>query len=175
MSPVLRHAALATLAAATTLLAACGGGDDDSTSGAGASGGTLTLSAAAPAANNTTLDLATAGTSGNSARAADTFSSLPYCEVYFENVSAANGVKYALQVYFRQGDKAPLHVSVIGANGYTVFNNAAGAAISGITVDTSARTLRFAAKVLAGSSGEAGTLDGTASFPANAGTPACGS
>lgn len=167
-----RPATLAALAA-TVVLAACGGGDDDdSRSGAGA--GTLTIAAATPAANTTTVDLATATSRGNQARAADAFSSQPYCEVFFENASGANGVKYALQVYFRQSDKLPLHVSVVGANGYVVFNNAAGAPITGITVDTGARTLGFANKVLAGSGGEAGTLSGSVSFPANSGTPACG-
>lgn len=169
---------LASLALAA-LLAACGGGDDSPAAGAtgGGGAGTLTLSAATPASHNTTLDLATATTSGNSARAADAFSSVPYCEVFFENVRGANGSTYAVQVYFRQGDKAALHVSVVGsgtAAGWVVFNNASGAAIGNVTVDTSARTVVFANKALADGAGSVATLAGTANFGANAGTPACG-
>jgi hypothetical protein len=52
--------------------------------------------------------------------------------------------------------------------------NDSGKPISGIAVDVTARTLTFSGKVLNGSSGETVTLSGTASFPKNAGTPACG-
>lgn len=167
---------LFTLALASAL-AACGGGDDDTaapTDATGGGAGTLTISAATPAANDTTLNLASAGTSGNSARAADGFSTQAYCEVFFENVPGANGTTYAVQVYFRQSDKAALHVSVIGSNGWVVFDNAAGSPIADVTVDGTARTVAFANKALADGSGSVGTLAGTASFPANSGTPACG-
>ena len=161
---------LGTACAAALMLAGCGGGDD-----APSGGGTLTLSATAPAALATTIDLATATAKGNSARAADNFSSVPYCEVFWENANGANGKKYAVQVYFRQGDKLPMHVSVVEATGgWVVFNNANGTAITGLTVDTTAKTVVFNNKVLAGSGTELGTLAGTANFQANTGTPACG-
>lgn len=153
-------------------LAACGGGDD-STGAAGGSG-SLTLSATTPAANTTTLDLATATSKGNQTRAADSFSSTAYCELFWENVAGANGVKYAVQVYFRQSDRAVLHTSVIGANGWVVFHNNAGAPITGVVVDTAARTLSYNAKVLNGGSGEVATVNGSVGFPANSATPACG-
>lgn len=168
-------------------LSACGGGDDDTASGSnntgGTSGGTgsgsLTLTASAPSSNDTTLNLASAGTVDNLARAADSFSASPYCEVFWENVPGANGATYALQVYFRQSDKAVLHTSIIGTNGtaagWSVFDNAGGSsAISNVTVDFAARTVGFAAKVLNGSGTETATVNGRAIFPANSGTPACG-
>ena len=155
------------------LLAACGGGDDDTTPAAG--GGTLTLSATTPAAQATTIDLSTATAKGTSGRAADAFSSVPYCEIFWENATGANGKKYAVQVYFRQGDKLPINVSVLEVgSGWAVYNNDNGAAITGITVDTTARTAVFNNKVLAGAATEAGTVAGTASFGASATTPACG-
>ncbi len=162
---------LSTLALAATL-AACGGGDDDTTTAAAAGGGTLTLSATKPA-NDTTIDLATATAKGTNARAADVFSSVPYCEIFWENATGANGRKYAVQVYFRQDNKQPLHVSVIESGGWAVFDNNSGAAITGVTIDTTARTAVFNNKVLAGAAGEAGTLAGTASFGSST-TAACG-
>jgi hypothetical protein len=157
-------------AACALLLSACGGGGNSTPAG-----GTLTLSATTPAALATTLDLAMASTAGNSARPADAFSAQPYCEVFWENVAGANGKKYAVQVYFRQGDKAPLHLSVVEVgSGWAVYSNNSGAAITGLTIDTSARSIAFANKVLAGATTEAGTVAGTASFEANKGTPACG-
>jgi hypothetical protein len=161
--------------AAATLLAACGGGGS-AVPGAGTLGGTLTISAATPAANNTTLNLSSAAGNGNTTRAADAFSSAPYCEVFFEGVPGANGVTYAVQVYFRQSDKAPLHASIVGGNptSFVIFNNASGSPITGLTVDTTARTIAFSNKAMVGSSGEAGTVNGTLNFVANAGTPACG-
>lgn len=163
--------------AATMIVAACGGGGDGSSSGGG--GGTLTIASATPAAQNTTVDLSKAVSSGNDARAADAFSASAYCEVYWEDATGANGKKYALQVYFRQSDRAPLHVSVVesstsGPASWVVFHNNAGNPITGITVDTAARTLNFANKALTGSAGEAATLSGTVSFKANGTTPACG-
>jgi hypothetical protein len=171
------HAPLAALLACT--LAACGGGDDNPSpaGGSGGGGGTLTLSAATPGSHNTTLDLATATTSGNSARAADSFSSVPYCEVFWENVRGANGTTYAVQVYFRQGDKLPMHVSVLGgaaASAWSVFDNASGAAIANITVSTTARTVVFASKALSNGAGSLATLTGTANFGPNSTVPACG-
>lgn len=165
--------------AAAAMLSACGGGDDAGTgAGSGSGGASLTLSAATPATHNTTVDLSTAVNKGNSARAADSFSSVAYCEVFWETANGANGKKYALQVYFRQGDKAALHVSVLDATPaaafWGAFQNNNGNPITGITVDTTARTLTFASKAITGSSGEAVTLTGTVSFPANSGTPACG-
>jgi hypothetical protein len=177
--PVKSPFLLAGLAAAT-LLAACGGGSGNSGGGGGggggAAGGSLTISSATPASNNTTLDLSRAATIGNSTRAADSFSAAPYCEVFFEGVPGANGVTYALQVYFRQSDKAPLNASIVGGNPptYVIFNNNSGNPITGLTVDTTARTIVFSNKVLTGSSGELGTVSGTATFPVNNGTPACG-
>lgn len=159
---------------ASTLAAGCGGGDDDTSATASAGASTLTLSAATPAVNNTTIDLSTATSKGNSARAADGFSAVAYCEVFWENATAANGLKYAVQVYFRQTDKAALHASVI-ENAFVIFNNASGNVITGVTVDTAAKTLTFTAKTLSGSAGEVGTLSGTVGFPANATTAACGS
>lgn len=162
---------IAAVGAATLLLAGCGGGDDTPSGG----NGTLTLSATTPGTFATTIDLGTATAKGNSARAADSFSSLPYCEVFWENASGANGKKYAVQVYFRQGDKLPMHVSVVEVTvGWSIFNNNSGAAITGLAVDTTAKTVAFNNKVLVGSGTEAGTLAGTVSFQANAGTPACG-
>lgn len=81
-----------------------------------------------------------------------------------------------MQVYFRQSDRAALHVSVIGGTTtiWSIFNNNSGNPVTGVTVDTAARTVDFASKVLAGSSGEVATVMGTASVPANTGTPACG-
>ena len=176
MKTTVRHLfPLALLASA--LLAGCGGGDDDAAGTAAATttaASSLTLSDATPATNNTTIDLATAATKGNSARAADGFSSVAYCELFWENATAANGKKYAVQVYFRQTDQAAIHASVI-ESGFVVFNNDSGNAITGVTVDTAAKTLTFTAKTLSGSSGEVGTVAGTVGFPANATTPACGS
>lgn len=174
----IRPAPLAALAAAV-LLAACGGGDDESTTATGGGGGgTLTLSAAQPASNNTSIDLATATTSGNNARPADTFSTVPYCEAFWENASAANGRKYAVQVYFRQSDGQPLHVSVVDLVGttvnFSVYDNASGSPIGGVAVDVARRTITFTNKVLAGATTEVATANGTLSFPANSGTPACG-
>lgn len=165
---------IAAAGAATLLLAGCGGGDGDDEPTPGG-GGTLTLSATTPATFATTIDLATATAKGNNARAADTFSSVPYCEVFWENANGGNGKKYAVQVYFRQGDKAPMHVSVFEVTaGWSVFHNNSGAAITGLTVDTTAKTVAFNNKVLAGFGTEAGTLAGTVSFQSNTGTPACG-
>ena len=174
-----RFLPLATLLSLSAALAACGGGDDSSASTTGAGGGTLTLSAATPASNNTTLNLASAGTRGNNTRAADGFSTQAYCEVFFENVPGANGATYAVQVYFRQSDKAALHTSVVGsagsAAGWVVFDNASGSPITNVAVDTAARTVTFNNKALADGAGNVATLSGAASFPANAGTAACGS
>lgn len=181
--PPVKPTALTAGLAVAVLLAACGGGSGGSGGGgggggggAGASGGTLTIASASPASNNTTLDLSRAATIGNSTRAADGFSAAPYCEVFFEGVPGANGVTYAVQVYFRQSDKEPLNASIVGGNPptFVIFNNNSGNPISGLTVDTTARTIVFANKVLNGSSGEVGTVSGTATFPANSGTPACG-
>ena len=158
----------------SALLAACGGGDDPAAPAAGGAG-TLTISAATPTAQATTLDLSTATAKGNTTRAADGFSTVPYCELYWENANGANGKKYALQVYFRQSDKLPINISVVEASGWVVFENNSGAALTGVTVDTSAKTLAFNNKALSGSAGERGTLAGNLSFPANAGTAACGS
>lgn len=162
--------------AMAVLLAACGGGSDSDSSAGGAASGssTLSLSGTTPAANTTTLDLATATSKGNQTRAADSFSSTAYCELFWENVAGANGVKYAVQVYFRQSDRAVLHTSVVGANGWVVFHNNAGAPITGVVVDTAARTLSYNAKVLNGGSGEVATVNGSVGFPANSATPACG-
>ena len=163
------------LVLAAAALTACGGGGDSSSS---AGGGTLTVTAANPATHNTTMDVSKAPTKGNDARAADTFSATPYCDVYFEGYAGANGTTYALQVYFRQTDKAPLNASLVGGSGasmWVVFSNNAGSPITGITVDTAARTITFANKVLTGNSGETATVNGTVSFPVNAtGTAGCG-
>jgi hypothetical protein len=175
-----RSIRLTALAVASAFLAACGGGDDSTAAAGGnaAAGGTLTLSAAAPADHNTTVNSATATTRGNLTRAADGFSAQPYCEVFWENANGANGKKYALQVYFRQSDKAALHVSVLdttgGAPTWVVFDNNSGNPVTGVTVDTAARTVTFAAKALADGQGAVGTVNGSVAFPANAGTAACG-
>lgn len=162
---------IAAASAATLLLAGCGGGEDAPTGG----GGTLTLSATTPSTFATAIDLATATAKGNNARAADGFSSVPYCEVFWENATGGNGKKYAVQVYFRQGDKLPMHVSLVEVTvGWAIFNNNSGAAITGLTVDTAAKTVAFNNKVLAGNGTEVGTLAGTVGFQANTGTPACG-
>jgi hypothetical protein len=165
---------------ASALLAGCGGGDDPATTAATTTttttttAATLTISAATPAANNTTIDLATAANKGNSARAADSFSAAAYCELFWENATAANGKKYAVQVYFRQTDKVAIHASVI-ESGFVISNSDNGLAITGVTVDTTAKTLTFTAKTMSGFSGEVGTVAGTVPFPANATTAACGS
>lgn len=155
------------------LLAACGGGDDDATPAAG--GGTLTLSATTPGTHATTIDLSTATAKGTNGRAADVFSSVPYCEIFWENANGANGKKYAVQVYYRQDNKLPLHVSVLEVStAWAVFNNDGGATITGITIDTTARTAVFNNKVLSGEGGSLlGTLSGTASFGSST-TAACG-
>lgn len=174
-----RLAALAIVAAATSLTG-CGGGDDSSSSGSSGGGASsLTFSAATPSAHNTTADPTTAKTSGNDARAADVFSSAPYCDVYFEDFAAANGKRYALQVYFRQSDRQPLHASLIeattGAPNWVVFNSASGAPITGISVDASTRRLTFTNKVLAGSSGGiTATIAGSVTFTKSS-AAACGS
>lgn len=156
------------------LLAACGGGDDEISTAAAAGGGTLTLSATTPGDLATTIDLSTATAKGTNGRAADGFSSVPYCEIFWENANGANGKKYAVQVYYRQDNKLPLHVSVFEVTtAWGVYNNDGGATISGITIDTTARTAVFNNKVLAGAATEAGTLAGTASFGSST-TAACG-
>ena len=58
-------------------------------------------------------------------------------------------------------------------SGWVVFENNNGAAITGITVDTAARTAVFKNKALTGSAGEAGTLAGTVSFDSST-TAGCG-
>jgi hypothetical protein len=158
--------------ALTALLAACGGGNDV---GAAGGAGTLTLSATTPALHATTIDLSTATAKGTNGRAADGFSSVPYCEIFWENANGANGRKYAVQVYCRQDSKLPLHVSVIEvSSAWAVFNNDGGATITGITIDTTARTAVFNNKVLSGEGGSMlGTLAGTASFGSSS-TAACG-
>ncbi len=165
------------LVASALGLSACGGGDDDSSSGGGGAS-TLTFSAANPATHNTTVDVSAAKTIGNDPRAADGFSAVAYCDVYFEDATAANGKHYALQVYFRQTDRKPIHASLIdattGAAMWVAFHNDSGNPIAGITVDTTARTLNFANKVLNGTSGEKVTIAGTASFPKSSGAAACG-
>jgi hypothetical protein len=163
--------------AAATGLAACGGGGDDG--GGGAAGGTLTLSASTPATHNTSADPSKAATRGNDARAADGFSSVAYCDVYFEDFAADNGKRYALQVYFRQTDGGVINVSLIdataGAPSWVVFHNNAGAVLAGVAVDRTARTITFTAKVVNGSAGETTTIGGTIGFVANAtGTTGCG-
>ncbi len=158
-------------------LAACGGGDGTTTTPAptgGGSGGTLTLSASAPTVHDGTLGLATATASGNNARAADGFSAVAYCELFWENVTSSNGDKYAVQVYFRQDDKQVIHTSVVALTGWSVFNNNSGAPITGVTVDTTTKTLTYTAKVLNGADTETTTVNGTTSFPANATVAACG-
>jgi hypothetical protein len=124
------------------------------------------------------MDVSKAPTKGNDARAADGFSSSAYCDVYFEGYAGANGITYALQVYFRQSDKAALNASIVGGSGaslWAVFSNNAGSPITGVTVDAAARTITFTNKVLNGSAGETATVNGTVSFPANAtGTAGCG-
>jgi hypothetical protein len=170
-------------------LAACGGGGDNpapatgGAGGAGAGGGggssALTFASATPAAHNTTADPTTAASKGNDARAADGFSAQAYCDVFYEDFSAANSKRYALQVYFRQGDKQALHVSVIeatpGAPLWVAFNSNSGNPITGVAVDTTARTIVFSNKALSDTtSGGAVTLSGTVTFQANTGTPACG-
>ncbi len=103
-------ATLATLAAlvAAAALSACGGGGDTTTGAAAAGGGTLTLSATTPAAQTTSIGLSTATAKGTSGRAADAFSSVPDCEIFWENATGANGKQDAVQVDFRQGDKLPI-------------------------------------------------------------------
>lgn len=173
-------------ALAGTLVACGGGGDAAPAAGGGGGGGggaggggTLTFSAATPTAHNTTADPTTALSKGNAARAADGFSALPYCDVFFEDFTAANGKHYALQVYFRQGDKAVLNASVLeasaGAPLWSAFDNNSGNPITGVSVNSTARTLTFASKALSDTfSGGAVTLSGSVPFQANTGTPACG-
>lgn len=174
----MRSRSTITLLAGAALLALAGCGGEDSPA---AAGGTLTISGANPAANNTTLDVSKATTSGNDARAADGFSSTPYCDIYAEGVPGANGKVYAVQVYFRQSDKAALNVSLVGsatasaAPDYIVFDNNSGNPITGVTVNTTERTVTFANKALADGAGQVGTLNGTATFKANAtGVAGCG-
>lgn len=173
------RAPLALLAAAALALPGCGGSDDDPAApGGGGGSSVLTFSAANPPAQNTTVDVSAAKTLGNDARAADVFSAVPYCDVYFEDATGANGKHYAVQVYFRQTDKLPINASIVEGSGaamWVAFSNDAGKPITGITVDTTARTLTFAAKVLTGSAGETVTINGTATFAKNStGTAGCG-
>lgn len=176
--PPLKYPLPLAIALVAATLTACGGGDSSSGGAGGGGSGVLTVTAANPSANNTTMDVSKAPTKGNDARTADVFSSSPYCDVYFEGYTGANGTTYALQVYFRQSDKAPLNASIVGGSGasmWVVFSNNAGNPITGLSVDTSARTITFTNKVLTGSAGETATVNGTVSFPANAtGTAGCG-
>ena len=179
--PMRRALRLCLLPLTVAALTACGGWwdeEEDSSSGSSATGA-LTFSASSPATHNTTADPTKAVNMGNDARAADTFSSTPYCDVYWEDFTAANGKHYALQVYFRQSDKQVLHASLIdatggGAPGFVAFDNAAGAPISGVTVNTTARTVTFTNKVLNGSGGATATVNGTTGFAANKAAAACG-
>ncbi|MBN8508567.1 MAG: hypothetical protein J0L57_08150 [Burkholderiales bacterium] len=168
------------LAVLVAVLAGCAGDDDPAAAGAGA-GGTLTIASANPATENTTVDTAKAATLGNDARLADGFSATLYCDVHAEAAPGASGRVHAVQVYFRQSDKAALHVSLVSSAtasappSYVVFDNNGGAPITNVTVDAAARTVAFNAKVLAGSAGEAGTLSGTFAFAANGtGVAGCG-
>ena len=115
------------------------------------------------------MDLSTAQTKGNVVHAADSFSAAPYYEVFWEVANGANGKKYALQVYFRQSDKAALNVSLLDATSAAPFWGAyqtnSGNPITGITADTTARTLNFASKAITGSSGKAVTLTGRGGLP----------
>ena len=167
-------------------LTACGGGDDTTTTTTTpttttSAAGSLTLSASAPASRDGTLDLSTATTSGNSARAGDTFSSQqPYCEIFWENVISSSGAKYAVQVYFRQSDQKVLHTSVMDSDFtaldlWSVFDSDGTAGISGVTVDVASKTLTYTSKVLTGDpTTETTTVNGAVTFPANATVPACG-
>lgn len=167
-------------------LAACGGGGDTTTAPTTpitptSAAGSLTLSASAPAARDGTLDLATATTSGNNARAADGFSSQPYCEIFWENVTSSTGATYAVQVYFRQSDQKVLHTSVMDSDIraidlWSVFDSDGTAGISGVAVDLASKTLTYSSKVLTGDpTTETTTVNGAVTFPANATVAACGS
>lgn len=176
-------AARRTLGLITALVAlglgACSSSDDEaSTNAPSSNSGALVIAAANPAAHNSSVDLGTARNAGNSARVADVFSSVPYCEVFWEEAVASNGRKYAFQIYFRQGDKQAIHVSLMEASAtaptLVVFQNASGAPITGFTVDTAARTIVIANKTITGSAGQTATISGTISFGRNSTVAACG-
>jgi hypothetical protein len=177
-------ARMMTSMALAAALAGCGGGDGAAGAGGtpptsvgpGGAAGNLTLSASTPALNDGIIDVGTATTSGNNTRAADGFSALPYCEVFFENSLSGNGAKYSLQVYFRQSDQAVLNASIVApGTGWVVFDNNSGTPITGVTVNLAAKTVTFASKVLNGTAAAVSTANGTLTFPANATTAACGS
>jgi len=177
-----RTHAIASLMAAVAL-AACGGGGDAPAPAPSAAApapppaSVLTFSETTPSVHNTTADPGTAATKGNDARAADPYSSVPYCDVYFEDFTAANGKRYALQVYFRQGDKLPLFIGIFEAGvpppPWQAQRDNNGNAITAVSVDTAARTLTFTSAALTSPAG-AVTISGTVGFQPNATVPACG-
>lgn len=181
-----------------TLLAACGGGGEDTAASTASTpagsvptgtapaassptastptASTLTISNTNPSGLATTVDLSTATSTTNEARAADSFSSVAYCAVTFNSAAGANGRRYTLQVYFRQTDQLPINLSLTEGfpPNWVVFENRSGAPISGLSVSASARTINFANKVVTADGGLTATLAGTVGFPRHASVGACG-
>lgn len=154
----------------SVLLTACGGGDDPTTAASTpAAGGTLELSVSKPSTHNGNLDTSTASTSGVMDRKADSFSTSDYCEAFWENITSATSTKYAIQVYYTKSDKKVLHASIVGSDGWSVFENNKGAPITGVSIDATAKTLGFDKKVLNGIVDETSTVNGTTAFPSTAG------
>lgn len=181
MSPI--HRPWPALILTCAVLTACGGGDDPAAPPAGGGGGgtevggLLTLSESKPAANNGVIDLATATTVINEARAPDGAFAFNYCAITFEGATSDNGGTYSVQVYFRQSNGKVINANVADSTyAWVVGEVSATGAITGITVDAAARTITYTAKSLDafGDTTLESTLDGTITFPANDTVAACG-
>lgn len=181
MSPIRRSWPALILTCA--VLTACGGGDDPAAPPAGGGGedtevgGLLTLSKSKPAANNGVIDLGTASTVTNEARAPDGAFAFDYCAITFDGATSDNGDTYSVQVYFRQSDGKVINANVAdGTFAWVVGEVSDTGAITGIAVDAAARTITYTAKRLDafGDAAQRSTLDGTLTFPANDTVAACG-
>lgn len=182
MSPIRRSWPVLLLTCA--VLTACGGGDDPAAPPAGGGGGgatevggLLTLSKSKPAANNGVIDLGTASTVTNEARAPDGAFAFDYCAITFDGATSDNGGTYSVQVYFRQSDGKVINANVADSTfAWVVGEVSDTGAITGIAVDAAARTITYTAKSLDafGDTTLKSTLDGTITFPANSTVAACG-
>ena len=170
-----RHVSPSLAAVLACALAACGGGDNTVL---GAGGGTVTIASASPATHNGVVDLASAQARGNEAKVADATITVPYCSVVFERARhAGNGALYTLTVNFRQSDAKVVQATLAAvAGGWTVGQLDLSGAMTGVTVDTAARTVSFSSRVLgaASPSTQTATVTGTFGFDRNTSVAACG-